>query len=283
MEVPAQVPEGIPAGIPAEILVVLGVAAIALGAVVRFGWWRLPGRELGRRPADPMIWLLAASVVYLSGSLGVAAGGLSDDPAYARLSVAVLGNLLQCALATAFVLHLSRPAAVPAHPLGRALLAGAVGFAVLTPLTMATSVAVNELLVLAGLPRAPKASHETLAILVERRDALLTTLTLAHVAVLVPIAEELLWRGMIQPAFRAAAGARTAIAATAALFVLIHWSAIAPEGRAAGLSMIAVLAVGLGILRERTGSVTAPIAVHALFNAVNVAIALAEKPVSSTP
>jgi membrane protease YdiL (CAAX protease family) len=266
-----------------DLLAVLSIAALALVAVVRLGWWRLPARETGRRPADPLIWLLAASVVYLSGSLGVAAGGVSDDPAYARLSVAVLGNLLQCALATAFVLHLSRPAAAPAHPLPRALLAGVLGFAVLTPLTMATSIVVNELLVLAGMPRAPKASHETLAILVERRDPLLTTLTLAHVAVLVPIAEELLWRGIIQPAFRAAANARVAVAATAALFVLIHWSAIAPEGRAAGLSMIAVLAIGLGILRERTGSVVAPIVVHALFNAANVAIALAEKPVSSSP
>jgi membrane protease YdiL (CAAX protease family) len=37
------------------------------------------------------------------------------------------------------------------------------------------------------------------------------------------------------------------------------------------------------VLRERTGSVTAPVLLHALFNAANVAIALSEKPVSSTP
>ena len=132
-------------------------------------------------------------------------------------------------------------------------------------------------------PRAPKASHATLALLVERRDPLLTSLTLAHVALLVPLAEELLWRGMVQPALRALAGPWAAIGATTTLFVLIHWSAIAPEGRAAGLGMIAVLAVGLGVLRERTGSVTAPVLLHALFNAANVAIALSEKPVSSTP
>jgi membrane protease YdiL (CAAX protease family) len=221
--------------------------------------------------------------VYLAGSLGILASQASDDPAYARLSVAVLGNLMQCALAVAFMLHLTRPAETPARPLRSAVIAGVAGFLLLTPLTMATSVALNELLVLLGLPRAPKASHATLALLVERRDPLLTSLTLAHVALLVPLAEELLWRGMVQPALRALAGPWAAIGATTTLFVLIHWSAIAPEGRAAGLGMIAVLAVGLGVLRERTGSVTAPVLLHALFNAANVAIALSEKPVSSTP
>jgi membrane protease YdiL (CAAX protease family) len=181
------------------------------------------------------------------------------------------------------MLHLTRPAETPARPLRSAVIAGVAGFLLLTPLTMATSVALNELLVLLGLPRAPKASHATLALLVERRDPLLTSLTLAHVALLVPLAEELLWRGMVQPALRALAGPWAAIGATTTLFVLIHWSAIAPEGRAAGLGMIAVLAVGLGVLRERTGSVTAPVLLHALFNAANVAIALSEKPVSSTP
>jgi|LauGreDrversion4_2_1035121.scaffolds.fasta_scaffold24027_2 membrane protease YdiL (CAAX protease family) len=262
---------------------VLALAAIAAALIAACGWWRIPSAVLGRRPADPVIYLLAASVVYLAGSLGILASQASDDPAYARLSVAVLGNLMQCALAAAFMLHLTRPAETPARPLRSAVIAGVAGFLLLTPLTMATSVALNELLVLLGLPRAPKASHATLALLVERRDPLLTSLTLAHVALLVPLAEELLWRGMVQPALRALAGPWAAIGATTTLFVLIHWSAIAPEGRAAGLAMIAVLAVGLGVLRERTGSVTAPVLLHALFNAANVAIALSEKPVSSTP
>ena len=113
---------------------------------------------------------------------------------------------------------------------------------------------------------------------------MLTTLTLAHVAVLVAVSEEALWRGLLQPAMRCAGlGAAGAVAATAVLFTLIHWTVIPADGRIAGLAMLFVLACALGILRERTGGLVAPITLHALFNAANVAIALAQNPVSSTP
>jgi membrane protease YdiL (CAAX protease family) len=46
------------------------------------------------------------------------------------------------------------------------------------------------------------------------------------------------------------------------------------DGRVTGLSMLFTLSMAMGILRERTGGIVAPITVHALFNAVNVAVAL---------
>jgi membrane protease YdiL (CAAX protease family) len=165
--------------------------------------------------------------------------------------------------------------------MSRAARAGIAGFLLITPIVAAVSIAINALLTLVGLPRAPEASHATLALLAERRDPLLTALTLAHVTLLVPVAEEFVWRGMMQPGLRALMGVKAGIALTALLFTLIHVSAIATDGLPAGLAMLAVLAVGLGILRERTGSVLAPIIVHALFNAFNVAITLMKNPAGS--
>jgi membrane protease YdiL (CAAX protease family) len=48
-----------------------------------------------------------------------------------------------------------------------------------------------------------------------------------------------------------------------------------PESRVAGLAMLVTLGLALGLLRERTGGILAPIALHALFNAWNVALTLA--------
>jgi membrane protease YdiL (CAAX protease family) len=273
-----------------------GIAAIVVGAcaglaaaiVLRFGLWRIPVERRGRTPNDPLIWMLAASLVYLSGAFGVLASHVSADEAYARLATGFTGNLVQFGIGLVVLLQLSRPPAAPATPVRPSLIAGAVAFLLVLPITSAASIALNEILSALGAPRAPQTSHETLRILVERKDSLLTLLTLAHVTLLVPAAEELLWRGIIQPAMRAAVPARTALAGwlailgTTLLFVLVHWNSIVPEGRATGFTIIALLALGLGILRERTGSLIAPFALHALFNAANVAIALLQNPVSSS-
>ena len=262
------------------------LAAAALAVVVSRRLWRMPAEASGRLPRDPAVGALALMFALVAGSIAaVAAGGAGiEDPAYARLAAGVASNLAQAAVAL-FAIHsvLSRPGAGTPMPAARAAREGAVALVLAFPVIAAISLGVNALLVALGQPKAPDTSHETLQILVERRDALLTTLTLAHVAVLVAVSEEALWRGLLQPAMRCAGlGAAGAVAATAVLFTLIHWTVIPADGRIAGLAMLFVLACALGILRERTGGLVAPITLHALFNAANVAIALAQNPVSST-
>ncbi len=265
---------------PWAMAAVVGLLAVAsLVAVVRLRLWRMPAEASGRIPRDPAIGALAMMFALVAGALAAAAAGGAAiaDPAYARLATGALSNLAQAAVAL-LVIHsvLSRPGAAPAMPVRRAALHGAAALALVFPVIAALSIAINAALAAFGLPKAPDASHETLQLLVERRDPLLTTLTLLHVAVLVAVSEEALWRGLLQPSMRRAGlGAAGAVSATALLFTSIHWSMIPAEGRAAGLAMLFVLACALGILRERTGGLAAPIALHALFNAANVAIALA--------
>ena len=254
------------------------VAALAAGtAILRWRLWSIPSKPLGRLPVEVPLWMLGALVSYAAGAFG-AAVSLTDDMAYARLASNVLGNGAQVVAAAIFLTRFTRPSGLPASPPFHAALAGVVAFMLITPIVASLSIALNALLVSLGQPRTPDAAHQTLAILAERRDPMLTALTLAHVALLVPIAEEFIWRGMVQPGIRSALGAWPGIAITTVLFTLIHWGALAPEGRVVGLSMLVALALGLGILRERTGSVRAPIVVHALFNALNVALTLLKSP-----
>ena len=85
------------------------------------------------------------------------------------------------------------------------------------------------------------------------------------VVVMAPICEELLFRGVIYPSLRDLGHRRLAIAASSLLFAAIH-------GSLALMLPLTVLAVILVWLYEKTGSIVAPVLMHAAFNAVNFAM-----------
>jgi len=265
-----------------QFAAVAALAAAGLWVVARFHLLRIPREPAGRLPRDPALGALAMLGYIFVGALGVTAAASLEprlgfaDEAYARLFRSSLAGALQ---AVAVLAILVSPAfiagALPTARPTRALLEGVTGFAIAVPVVTAVALAVQLGHALLGLPPAPAVSHETLAILVERGDALLTALTLAQVVILVPISEEAAWRGVMQPSFRRAGlGPVASAALVAAIFAAIHWPMLAPEGRATGLAMLALLGFALGILRERTGGLLAPIVLHALFNLMNVAFAL---------
>ncbi len=266
--------------LPAAVLATLAVAALATLAA-RPSWRRLPSEPSGAAPRDPALGLAAMLAFVVAGSAGalLAAAFIPSDAAdspFARLGRGAAMNLAQVALA---VVAIRSPlfAAGPRAPVPwrRAAAEGAVGFALVLPIVATLALAVNAAATALGLPPAPEASHETLAILRREANPLLTALTLAHVAVLVPFAEEAGWRGLLHPTIRSFARPWPACLLSGALFAAIHWSVIPPEGRPAGLAMLVALGVALGALRERTGGILAPAVLHGLFNAANVALALA--------
>ena len=98
--------------------------------------------------------------------------------------------------------------------------------------------------------------------------------SVAGAAIVAPIAEEWCYRGLLQQGLKGIGVGRTAAAcATGVLFALMHWAALPEGARAPGLAALAVLGIGWGILYERTGRITAPIVAHAMFNALNLAMA----------
>lgn len=270
---------------PGDLAMQIGLLApLAILAAV-LGWRAIratPAEPAGRLPRDPAIGAFGFIASYIVGGTAVTLATALESPlgieaAHAvRLWRGLASSVMTGALVSAAI---ASPLFVDAPRVRtsarRAVLEGAAGFALAMPFVAFLGLALQWILPLFGLPRAPDASHETLALLREHGGLVFTSLTLVHVAILVPIAEEAVWRGMLQPAMRRAGmPAFAACAVTAVLFAGIHWSMLAPEGRAVGLAMLAVLGFALGILRERTGGILAPVVLHGLFNAANVAIAL---------
>jgi len=81
--------------------------------------------------------------------------------------------------------------------------------------------------------------------------------------VIAPVFEEFVFRGFAYPALKQRFGMWPALALVSAVFALshLHLPSIVP---------LFVLAIGLGLAYEWTGSLLAPITMHALFNAIMV-------------
>ena len=82
------------------------------------------------------------------------------------------------------------------------------------------------------------------------------------VVILAPIAEELFFRGVVYTAIKQAGYPGLAIGFSAIFFASIH-------GSLALILPLTLLAIVLIWIYEKTGSIFAPILVHATFNAVN--------------
>jgi membrane protease YdiL (CAAX protease family) len=84
---------------------------------------------------------------------------------------------------------------------------------------------------------------------------------------LAPVAEEVLFRGILYPAIKQAGRPRLALWCTALLFAAVHMNLVT-------FVPLMVLALVLTALYERTNNLLAPITAHVLFNALNFAMLL---------
>jgi len=87
----------------------------------------------------------------------------------------------------------------------------------------------------------------------------------AFAVILAPLAEEFLFRGLLYPFIKQLGWPRLALCGVSFLFALIHFDA-------ATFIPLFVLALVLTWLYEKTDNLLAPITVHALFNAANLAL-----------
>ncbi|MFM8365125.1 MAG: lysostaphin resistance A-like protein, partial [Verrucomicrobiota bacterium] len=89
-------------------------------------------------------------------------------------------------------------------------------------------------------------------------------LAVALIAIIAaPLTEELVFRGCLYGIARQKFGRLPAILGTSLVFALIH-------AHVATIPALFVLAIGLALLYEATGSLWAPILAHAAFNGLNV-------------
>ena len=98
-------------------------------------------------------------------------------------------------------------------------------------------------------------------------SAALTVLILLRVCVLVPLAEELLFRGALYTWLRRRLSPRWTIGITAAGFGLMHQILVF-------IPLAVIVGVAAGWIREKTGSTVVPIVIHAVQNVVVVLVSL---------
>ncbi|MCX7887549.1 MAG: CPBP family intramembrane metalloprotease [Verrucomicrobiae bacterium] len=95
-------------------------------------------------------------------------------------------------------------------------------------------------------------------------DSLALILVVSGFAVVVaPLCEEVFFRGLAYPALKQRLGAPLAMTVVSVLFAVIHF-------HAPSVPLLLLLAFGLTLAYEYSGSLVAPVTMHALFNLLNL-------------
>ena len=151
--------------------------------------------------------------------------------------------------------------------IGSDFLAAVVNFISVLPLVLLGIWLVTYLGWLIVGPDFQMQANEGLVVIVENSQLSLRVLMFVFVIIVVPIFEEILFRGMLQSVIRGFTSRPwQAILLTSAAFAVLHpWM---------HLPALFVLSCCMGYAYERSGSLFRPIFIHGLFNAVSVAAAL---------
>ncbi len=145
------------------------------------------------------------------------------------------------------------------------------GFLVFVPLAITIATLFHEFFSKIGLEPSTILGHKTLLMLSQSQFDRSAWIVIICSTVGAGITEEVLYRGLLLPTFAAVFKGKTAwgaIVATSVVFALVH-SEVATYSAMAGLF---ILSLGLCWARVKSGGVLAPIAIHVLFNAMNIAI-----------
>ncbi len=141
---------------------------------------------------------------------------------------------------------------------------GATFFLAVLPLLAAVFTIYGNLCHLVGIKDEPQPISDLLA----TSDSMIVVVLITVFAVTIaPVFEEFFFRGFAYPPLKQRWGTWRALMIVSALFTVIHF-------HVPSMGPLFALAIGLGLAYELTGSLLAPITMHALFNATNVAMLL---------
>lgn len=267
-------------GLAADALSLAASAALSLGLVLLCGSQAIERRAAGAMYAGPSPVLVFLTIVATSRLAGYVVG--VPLLAVADSVPRPVGDLLAVVVQAVVFLGVVRltvvgPGVISWSGMGlghrggnalRSLLGGAVYAG---PVILVTSViavvAVQALGVVPPSPLPPTGTPSGLA------------LHLLAGAVIAPFYEEVLFRGFALTAWRETVGARGAIVRSSILFVLAHMLFVggATFDEAVRLALVGgvvriPIALALGWLFVRTGSLWGPIGLHAAFNGILIAI-----------
>lgn len=224
---------------------------------------------LGAEAASAQVRLNAA---WLGGGLGGGLGGVSEKSTKAT-AIIMLGQGFAGLLAGFSMLALASGGLK--LPSWRALGTGLLAIVIALPVVNATGLVALEIYRAFKQSSPPAIGHNTLQTISERKDDVWAWAQGASAVLITPIVEELIYRYFLQSALvRAFGRAWLGVLVTATLFAAAHIGAVPPETLSTVLPVLFVLGLALGIAMQRTGKLSVPIVMHAMFNAVNVALTI---------
>lgn len=250
---------------------------VARGLFSERAFEHAPGRQGPMTLADAMIGLGMYIVAVMIAAFVLKKSGLAPEPGQAMdARQLVIGMIIThaasipVALFTLARLMQSRPDPPKLAPL-RSMAIGALGVVVAAPVLLLVMYVVTVISTAAGYPP-PEVGHVVLTQLLDPALSPWMRWGLILSAVIgAPLFEEILFRGLFQSSMvqsRIVRSRWTAIVITSVLFALIHLGATSDAPQA--LIMLYVLSLALGYVYERTGSLVAPITMHALFNGLQI-------------
>jgi len=265
-------------------LIQWGVIAVGVATVTVFFWRR--GQRLHHAPRQPRafeveVGLALVLVMYLFGMVGAGVAqrmagivgpedGTTPILEISQITQTTLGVYAGQSIVLLAYWWFRRRAAAP-RPESRwpRLLAASLAVAI-TPLVLAVVFSVGA--IAAWLMRAPDEviAHDTLRQIVDSPWEGWTLLLAALVTLATPLFEELMYRGLLQrAAINSGLPRWPAIIGVSVCFALMHGGIASPHA----LPALFTLSLILGWVYERSGRLTAPVALHALFNAANLVLA----------
>jgi len=257
----------------AAVWVALGV--IALVAAWKTGWFRAASYRGARDPGGARWggWLLMALGVFVAQAVGASAATALAPGADGLTAGALMafGGMLGALLAVSGLRALGPAGARPTAASGlraapRDLWVGALVCAGAVPLVSVAGI-VSQAVARAAGHETAEVSHTTLGLLLENDSAAAFWMTAAAVVIAAPIAEELLFRGLLQTGLREAGlGPVWGTVAASLAFLVVHATVL--DG--AMMPALFVLSVVLGLSYERMGRLGTPVVAHACFNAFNL-------------
>jgi membrane protease YdiL (CAAX protease family) len=262
------------------VLIILGLALLSIGLALLAGSQTVERSAAGLAyggPSPLIVFATAVAVTPLAlvvvglpfGLLGIHLDAVARDVTGAALQAAVFMGVVQLLVVGPGAMHW------PEMGFGigarRALDALVMGAALAVPVLLVTSIVAAALVRVVGvLPESPLPPTGTLPGLVVH---------LLAGAILAPVGEEILFRGVAVTAWARSAGARTAIVRSALLFATAHVLGLSADSfqQGASLALVAAaarlpVALALGWIYLRSGTIWAPIGLHAAFNAILIVL-----------
>ncbi len=240
------------------------------------------GKGRSEKAHSAGIWLACAAILWCfalfltMAAMGLPESILGPDGSLRRQSTLMLATYVGGVLAGLVILIAlgSGKKAPDLMPRPADTGKGVLALVIVLPMVALTMVAASWVAQQVGGRPPDVLAHDTLRVLVTGlREGELWAWVLAAMAVLgAPLLEEIIYRALLQTGLvRLTARPWLSVLIASAVFTLVHVSSVQPHA----LAVLLVLSLGMGAAYERTGSLMVPITMHVLFNAGNIALAMA--------